>query len=323
MGVLRSLAFAFAHCAGCASATQVFHSTRNVAPRSIRNATSVTVELYYETLCPFSLSWLNYTFREVWEDPELRDRMDVRLYPFGNAAFVEKGQVSAGYQFWHEDALYPLIQCQHGDNECFGNEVQACAINRLGKELSVSFILCMSAYGTNYGLELTSFACGSKLGIDMAEIKACVFSSASHAMMASLGKKSLDPALGRDYVPWVVVNGVHSEQAEENLVAALCSSLSTPLPAACGYKVAEDFTPALSFSDADPKEMFVGSRNDGAEQGTGFRTLGRSPRNTIRPPLLLAEVTPSGVHGRSLPRVADRTLAGAGGGSSGSAFWKV
>ena len=69
----------------------------------------VSVDIFYETRCPFSLRFLNETLREVWDDQNFWKVMDVKLHPFGNARELPSNMVSKGYHFWHTKAKYPLI----------------------------------------------------------------------------------------------------------------------------------------------------------------------------------------------------------------------
>lgn len=69
------------------------------------------VELYYETLCPYSknfyLDQLDPTFQKLTEA-----NVDVEVIPFGNVK-VNEGP----------DGI-PLFNCQHGAAECYGNRVR-------------------------------------------------------------------------------------------------------------------------------------------------------------------------------------------------------
>lgn len=59
--------------------------------------------------------------------------MDVELVPFGHA--------NVSYPR-HDNK--PVFHCQHGPKECYGNRVQACAIEILkNTEISLNYINCM------------------------------------------------------------------------------------------------------------------------------------------------------------------------------------
>jgi len=194
----------------------------------------VLVEIYYETLCPSSLDLLNGSFQKAWQDNKLREIMDVRLYPFGNAEMLSENEVSKVYKASHPNAKYPVINCQHGEQECLGNLVQACAVKQLKTSDSVGLVLCMASQGTSVDIESSSRDCAKKLDISMKQIMDCVTSSQGHDLITALGSKSLNPVLHRTYVPFVLVDGRHEKAADEdNLLGPLCSAVGSPLPHAC------------------------------------------------------------------------------------------
>lgn len=187
----------------------------------------VPIDVYYESQCPDSLKFLNNTLRQVWESKELNDVIDVRLFPFGNAQLLSEERVHEGYRFFHPDAQYPLIVCEHGEVECLGNVLQACAIEQLFyAEQYVPFVLCMAEYGSDAGVELPSYICGKQHNVDMYALRECSESEDGHEMMVRSGIMSLPPHVNRTSTPWVVVNGTHSEEAEAgDLVGPVCRAL--------------------------------------------------------------------------------------------------
>jgi len=194
------------------------------------------VEIYYETQCPACLQLLNVSLREAFEDKALSKRTEFNLYPFGNALMLSPDDVSEGYHFWHEDASdNTIFMCQHGDEECLGNMIQACTIDLLHEPSKyVPYTLCMASYGFNAGIEKSSYECGEELDIDMDAVKACAQSRTGDKLMVEIGKTSDSPDLQRDHVPFVMINGVHHPAADEGeLITSICKSISDPLPKIC------------------------------------------------------------------------------------------
>lgn len=62
-------------------------------------------------------------------------------------------------------------------------------------------------------------------------MKRCYCYNQGNRLMKYIRKRS--EAQRFSYVPWVVVNGVHNEKAELDLLAVVCAKLSTPKPTAC------------------------------------------------------------------------------------------
>lgn len=191
---------------------------------------AINVDVFYESRCPFSLAFLNTTLRNTWDDVALRQRMNLRLHPFGNGHIVPEEQISVGYHYWRPGAQYPLITCQHGQSECLGNLIQACAMEILDDaDQKVQFVMCMAHYGTRAGVELSSYNCAQKLGIELAPIKACTKSSRGHALMLQIGKLTQDT--GVKHVPWVMVNGQHT--LNDTLTEPICRLANHPKSEAC------------------------------------------------------------------------------------------
>lgn len=77
--------------------------------------------------------------------------------------------------------------------------------------------------------ETAAVECAKKLSIDYEELKTCAKSNRGNQLMFKAGEKtnSLNPKL--NYVPWINVNGIHTneiqQQAEANLSYFVCSQL--------------------------------------------------------------------------------------------------
>ncbi|XP_057862941.1 gamma-interferon-responsive lysosomal thiol protein isoform X5 [Cryptomeria japonica] len=75
-------------------------------------AEKVSVEVYYESLCPDSASFIVNYLDKLFTD-RLIDIVDLRLIPYGNARIGSN----------------ETINCQHGPYECVLNTIEACAID--------------------------------------------------------------------------------------------------------------------------------------------------------------------------------------------------
>eukprot|EP00413_Alexandrium_margalefii_P021580 CAMPEP_0204563596 /NCGR_PEP_ID=MMETSP0661-20131031/34400_1 /ASSEMBLY_ACC=CAM_ASM_000606 /TAXON_ID=109239 /ORGANISM="Alexandrium margalefi, Strain AMGDE01CS-322" /LENGTH=266 /DNA_ID=CAMNT_0051571165 /DNA_START=161 /DNA_END=961 /DNA_ORIENTATION=- len=195
----------------------------------------VSMEIYYESLCPQSLRLLNGTLREVWAKKDMQSRVSFKFIPFGNAQEMPASQISDGYKYWHPNARFPLVLCQHGETECLGNRIHACAMDILKTpDKYVPFLICMASYGPRVSVELSSFECANAQGVSMKEIKSCATSDRGHKLHVANGALSTKPSLKRSYVPWVLINGKHDKTAEgPNLLAQLCGALADPKPGSC------------------------------------------------------------------------------------------
>ncbi|VAH81383.1 unnamed protein product [Triticum turgidum subsp. durum] len=75
-------------------------------------ARRVSVAVYYETLCPFCSGFVVNDLARIFRNG-LSSNVDLRLVPFGNGRVSPDGSMT----------------CQHGEDECRLNAIQACVIS--------------------------------------------------------------------------------------------------------------------------------------------------------------------------------------------------
>lgn len=188
------------------------------------SAPKVAVTLYYESLCPdcqlFILQQLYPTFIKVGEI------FNLTLVPYGNAEERKSGNK------W-------VFECQHGPKECQGNLIETCAISLL-KNISVSFpfVHCFEKSIESSGdPQSVAKNCAMTLGIVYAPIEACVSGPQGNELEHEMAMKTnaLEPQ--HEYVPWVTINGKHTEkiqrEAESNLLKLVCEYYTGTKPAGC------------------------------------------------------------------------------------------
>eukprot|EP00450_Noctiluca_scintillans_P040217 CAMPEP_0194480638 /NCGR_PEP_ID=MMETSP0253-20130528/3374_1 /TAXON_ID=2966 /ORGANISM="Noctiluca scintillans" /LENGTH=219 /DNA_ID=CAMNT_0039320047 /DNA_START=157 /DNA_END=816 /DNA_ORIENTATION=+ len=177
-------------------------------------------------MCPYCHIFFDEALSPIWD--QVKELVDVQLYPAGNLAVQEMAKVSEGYHFWHPVVAgnQYLFQCQHGEAECLGNHIHMC-VNEMFPDKALDLVFCMvSPSYVNSSIELSSYACMQSLQIDVNQVKNCVESPGANLKMLDLMKASDHLTETREYVPWIVINGVHSESADEaNLLEPLCKSL--------------------------------------------------------------------------------------------------
>eukprot|EP00413_Alexandrium_margalefii_P010022 CAMPEP_0204531502 /NCGR_PEP_ID=MMETSP0661-20131031/11202_1 /ASSEMBLY_ACC=CAM_ASM_000606 /TAXON_ID=109239 /ORGANISM="Alexandrium margalefi, Strain AMGDE01CS-322" /LENGTH=244 /DNA_ID=CAMNT_0051537661 /DNA_START=68 /DNA_END=799 /DNA_ORIENTATION=+ len=205
------------------------------APR--QHGGKVTVELFYETMCPYCHQFINDTLLPLWSDPVIRPLMDLRMLPAGNVQVLPTARVSEGYRFWHPEVAKDehIYRCQHGESECIGNMVHSCAIKLLkGPEEYMPLIFCMAAR-TAHMPEKSSFECMEELGIEPERIRDCVVAPTADQEMFAITQADARLKVPRKYVPWVMVNGEHIEveNGQADVRRAICSTLGGSAPDGC------------------------------------------------------------------------------------------
>ena len=181
----------------------------------------VNVSVYYEALCPDSIAFIRGSMWTAYQDvPEL---MNLELVPYGKARYERKPDGSIKFS------------CQHGPDECLGNLVQACILNVAPVDKRVELIKCVMSRRRP---QAAGPACAASLGLPYSELDACVTGSAGQQYLLAMGQKteSLQPKLS--FVPWININGAHSDEKQEealfNLKSVVCSSFSgASKPAKC------------------------------------------------------------------------------------------
>ncbi|XP_053503443.1 gamma-interferon-inducible lysosomal thiol reductase [Ictalurus furcatus] len=198
-----------------------------VQVNSSRSADSVIVSLYYESLCPGCRQFLALQLLPTFI--MLNEIMNVELVPYGNA---QEQQVGDKYQF----------TCQHGPDECLGNMIETCVLNKLKGGAQYAVIYCMEAAADVVKAAescLALFSPETRFG----DIMACVNGDEGNQLMHQNAKKTAALQPPHQYVPWITVNGEHTDDLQKKAMGSLfqlvCSLYKGQAPAACtlGQKV--------------------------------------------------------------------------------------
>ncbi|KAJ8736416.1 hypothetical protein PYW08_007072 [Mythimna loreyi] len=198
------------------------NKTTNVSSEATTLKDKVEIKVYYETLCPFSVNFFVYQLKPAME--RLGSHLDIHLIPYGHA---KTRRVQGGYKF----------SCQHGIPECFGNTVQACAVDLVRNVTrSVNFNTCLmqnTSYRTSYQYYIFVLHwCGTQHDVNVQEIWKCLHSPRGSILLKGHGDAThaLDPS----FVPYLTIDGSthYQDQAMSNLFATVCLMLK-PMPREC------------------------------------------------------------------------------------------
>ncbi|XP_014776192.1 gamma-interferon-inducible lysosomal thiol reductase [Octopus bimaculoides] len=184
----------------------------------------VTVSVYYESRCPFSIKFLLDQVMKAFA--KVGDIMTVDLVPFGNSHVRKIGSKV-------------VFTCQHGPTECAANIVETCAVRLLPVKQHLPLIACIS-YQFIHGVKPASAykICADKQQIDMKPILACSQSDQGVNFQKDMATRTNRLNPHKSYVPWIVVNGVHTQsinnKARTNLIQLVCDTYKgSDKPAAC------------------------------------------------------------------------------------------
>ncbi|KAK8617307.1 hypothetical protein V6N13_080224 [Hibiscus sabdariffa] len=173
----------------------------------------VTLSLYYETLCPYSASFISNDLVKVFQT-DLYTIVNLRLVPWGNARIVGD-----------------MIQCQHGEDECYLNAIDSCVIH-LWPDVKThfDFIRCTEEKrfvlkeGPENRKEAMWRNCSDQLGLRADMINKCYSTGIGLKLLLQHGDETENLKPPHEYVPWVVVNNVPLKDDYENFVKSVCDA---------------------------------------------------------------------------------------------------
>ena len=130
---------------------------------------------------------------------------------------------------WRNETKLWQFACQHGSDECWGNLLHTCLINQRPKtDDHLPFILCMEANNVD-DIQTAAEKCGPQYNVSIDAIESkCMYTKVGNYQEHDMAVKTnaLNPP--HKYVPWVTLNGEHSEdiqkQAESDLVGLICKT---------------------------------------------------------------------------------------------------
>jgi len=201
---------------------------------AVCNAQRLRVDVYYESLCPDSARFINDQLYPAKRGP-LGKYFDVNLVPFGKASWVTFG---ADVNF----------TCQHGPPECYGNKIQACALEHIQvnsyqnthtrDSLILEYVNCLMKLGNQRDSVYPGARCASAVQLaNWPIIEQCANSTDGSKYLQNQGMitQQLQPALTS--VPTVVFKQQYSSELQDlamrNFQSAVCRALPQPKPSEC------------------------------------------------------------------------------------------
>ncbi|WVZ68337.1 hypothetical protein U9M48_017293 [Paspalum notatum var. saurae] len=182
-------------------------------------AERVPVSVYYETLCPFCSAFVVNDLARIFRDG-VSSIADLRLVPFGN------GRVSAD----------GTITCQHGEDECRLNAIEACVIRLWpNAEQHFPFIHCVEHLTLTRKWDAWQ-SCFQETGLAYQPVIDCYNSGYGRQLLLQNAAETNALRPPHQFVPWVVVNGKPLGDDYMNFEAYICSTYDGKLPEACKGK---------------------------------------------------------------------------------------
>lgn len=184
-------------------------------------APKVNLTLYYETLCP---DCKNFIHNQLWPTfLRVAEIFNLELIPYGNA-----GERMVGNKW--------VFTCQHGPVECLGNLIQTCALDIIGNVTSaLPFIECMEK--SEDRPDVSGPVCAKRYAVDYKAVLDCTKSPLGNELQHQMAVKTEKLNPPHTYVPWITLNGVHTEdmeqEADTNLLKLICDNYMGVKPKGC------------------------------------------------------------------------------------------
>ncbi|KAH8358711.1 hypothetical protein KR093_001878 [Drosophila rubida] len=217
----------------------------------------VPVAVYYESLCPDSAKFITEQLYPAMKS-ELRDVVEITFVPFGKSQYSTLGS----------DVTFT---CHHGPNECYGNKVHACAIDKIQSDsyrldstresLTLDFINCLMKAGKNFPDNVyPGQRCASESQVNWENIKVCANTTEGSALLRQAGDLTAKLKEPLTSVPTILFNEVSAarklvappdsisrsrshpaqqfdskvnQNAQNNFVGTLCRYVGAPQPRIC------------------------------------------------------------------------------------------
>lgn len=211
----------------------------------------VDVDVYYESLCPDSRKFFTNQLYPALQK-NLSMFVNLNLVPYGKSEMNKTG-----------DNI--MFKCHHGEAECEGNKIQACALRHIedGKntqglgynKIAVAFINCLMDKATRDGdkAKFPIEECGTVNNVKdiIKTIEDCSKNPEGSDLLFKMGKmtEELNPKLKS--VPTVIFNKMQKDddisEANSNFVKALCQYIKGDKPAECNGASVLNFSLLAAF----------------------------------------------------------------------------
>ncbi|XP_045530544.1 gamma-interferon-inducible lysosomal thiol reductase-like isoform X1 [Pieris brassicae] len=193
-----------------------------VFAKSKKDDNKVKIAVYYESLCPDSKSFITTQLAPIWR--ELRGSVKVKLVPYGKSTH---DKVNGKWQF----------NCHHGEDECYGNKLQACILKhkKLEDTVKMEMVICLMGQ-TSPDKSLDTCLQQVKREVESDKLKKCAAGEQGDNLLAAYGDKSDAVQRPLSFVPTVIINEKFDQALQDEAIKDLKSvvcRVAINKPASC------------------------------------------------------------------------------------------
>ena len=182
----------------------------------------VKVTLYYDSFSADSRANMLDQIFPAYQKLAQSGILKLELVPYGN---VQEAPNKSSWVFY----------CKHGADECLGNKMHACAIRyNPNQSVHVPLIECLNYYGSTFDHLPT---CASSVKADSNQIAKCTNEDEGNQRLHEMGLKTKALAPAHQYIPWVTVNGIHTNEIQDavlsDMLRYVCNAYTGTKPKEC------------------------------------------------------------------------------------------
>ncbi|XP_022910307.1 GILT-like protein 1 [Onthophagus taurus] len=171
-----------------------------IATIALSSQEPLKVSVFYESLCPDSIRFITQQLAPNYD--ALAEKIFVDFVPYGKATHELIDDK------WH-------FECQHGENECYGNMMQACGLNETDDQATqVKFIDCVMS--ASYPASDASMEeCAIASGISWDNMVECSKNGVGAKLLAAYGDRThaVEPTI--TFVPTIIYNDVYDADKQQ------------------------------------------------------------------------------------------------------------
>jgi len=172
------------------------------------------IEVYYESLCPDSRDFFINSYAKFLNTTGSHELAHIDVIPYGN----ENQTFNLSTQLWD-------FECQHGPNECYGNDIQIAAVYSQPQNVSHALIVCLFSHYSelrpgNITFEQALHSCNPSIDQSLITLAKSRVVNQLHHISGQLTPN-------HTFIPWVMVNGKRDDSAANeilrDMLGYLCS----------------------------------------------------------------------------------------------------
>jgi hypothetical protein len=165
--------------------------------------------IVYSAHDPMSMHLIRNGLNTMFTRPDINNKTDLELVPYGNVTEIKVNSLSAGFLYWHPELqkgnITNVYRCPHGEAECESSLIHACAVSVTAGDPTayMPFIACMATAPVNTSPEDSSFECSNSTQF-MESLRDCALGSTGIVLQHHLAQQA---ASTKTPVPSIYING--------------------------------------------------------------------------------------------------------------------